>query len=242
MGEALFHYQLRTSPRARNVRLRVTAQRGLEVILPKGYAAEKVPALLQRKKSWIDAALERAERHRKFFESARSWRVPHHIRLPAIGKFWCVTTKKTKSPSVSVREIAPGCLLMSGPIDYERAARAALMRWLMRTTREQLVPRLQAISLKTGLHYHRAFVRRQKTRWASCSRQKSVSLNAKLLFLPADLVDYVITHELCHVAEMNHSKRFWRLVQCHCHGYRCLDKRLREMWKAVPRWASDNPA
>ena len=240
MSEALLRYHLRVSPRARNIRLRVTAQRGLDVIVPKGYDADKVPTVLQRKKAWIDAALQRAERHRKFFEPAPVWRVPHHIRLPAIGKFWRITTKKTDSPSVSVREVTPHHLVMFGRINHERAARAALVRWLMRTTREYLVPRLQTISLKTGLRYRRAFVRRQKTRWASCSRQKSVSLNAKLLFLPAELVDYVITHELCHVAEMNHSKRFWRLVQCHCHGYPSLDERLREMWKAVPRWASDH--
>jgi hypothetical protein len=242
MSEALFEYQLRVSPRARNVRLRVSAPRGLEVIVPRNYNADKVPGLLERKKHWIRAALDRAERNRKFFEPTPAWRIPSRIQLQAIRKSWRTTTQRTNATRVSIREAGINRLLISGQIRNERATRAALRRWLSRQTHEHLVPRLQAISSKTGLRYHRAFVRRQKTRWASCSRQKSVSLNAKLLFLPPEVVDYVIIHELCHVAEMNHSKRFWRLVQCHCYGYHSLDERLRQMWKAVPRWASDNCA
>src|SRR5437879_5650872 len=149
MSEALLHYHLRVSPRARNIRLRVTAQRGLEVIVPKDYDVDKVPVLLQRRKAWIDTALQRAERHRKFFEPAPVWRVPHHIRLPAIGKFWRITIKKTGSPSVSVREVAPHHLVMFGRINHERAARAALCRWLSRQTREYLLPRLQQLSART---------------------------------------------------------------------------------------------
>jgi predicted metal-dependent hydrolase len=236
MSEALFSYSVRVSPKGRNVRLRVTFQRGLEVVVPKGYDVEKVPGLLERKKTWVRAALERAEAQRKFFEPEPSWRLPLQIKLPAISMVWHVTAKETDAPWVAVRELSEGQLLVFGATDDPAACRAALSRWLMRQTRKYLVPRLQSLSLKTGLKYHRAFVKRPRTRWASCSRHRSVSLNAKLLFLPPEEVDYVIIHELCHVVEMNHSKGFWDLVARHCPDYRHLDSRLREMWKAVPRW------
>ncbi|MEW6490430.1 MAG: YgjP-like metallopeptidase domain-containing protein [Thermodesulfobacteriota bacterium] len=115
--------------------------------------------------------------------------------------------------------------------------RAGLGRWLLRQAHEHLVPRLRAISERHGLPYRRAFVKRQRTRWASCSRHRTISVNAKLLFLPARLVDYALTHELCHVAEMYHSRRFWGRVAQLCPEYRELDGELREMWKAIPRWA-----
>lgn len=237
MSEALLKYRLKISPRGKSVRLRVTLQHGLEVAIPKGFDQKKVPALLERKKYWIHTALERAESHRKFFEPEPKWQLPFQINLPAIGAIWHVTARKTNLDWVAVREIGPEQVLVFGATEDQAACRAALARWLMRQTREHLVPRLQDISGRTGLRYRRAFVKRQRTRWASCSRHGTVSLNAKLLFLPPRIVEYIMTHELCHVAEMNHSKRFWQLVEQHYPDYRQVDGKLREMWKAVPRWA-----
>ena len=87
------------------------------------------------------------------------------------------------------------------------------------------------------LRYRGVYIKRQKTRWASCSKHGAISLNAKLLFLPLEIVDYAMIHELCHVAVMNHSKEFWDLVMRHCPDFRSRDNRLREMWKVIPRWA-----
>ncbi len=238
MSEALFKYCVRVSPKGRSVRLRVTLQRGLEVVIPKGYDEGKIPALLERKRNWVHAALERAESHRKFFEPEPAWRLPIQIRLPVVGAIWHVTSRATDVPWVAVREIGPEQLLVFGAIEDQEACRSALARWLIRQARGHLVPRLQSISLKTGLHYKGVLIKRQRTRWASCSRHGTISLNAKLLFLPPPVVDYVMTHELCHLAEMNHSKRFWQLVRQHYPGYRDVDAQLREMWKAVPRWAT----
>ncbi len=238
MTEALFGYRLRISPRARHVRLRVTPRHGLEVIVPRGYDAGKVPALLERKKHWIRTALERAEANRKFFEPEPAWRLPLQIRLAALGVVWHVERKETEADWVAVRELGEQRLLVCGRIDDEKACRAALARWLMRQTRQHLVPRLQAVSLRLGLRYHRVLVKRQRTRWASCSRHRTIALNVKLLFLPPGLVEYVMIHELCHVAEMNHSQRFWERVAQHCPTYRDFDTQLRGMWKTIPRWAT----
>lgn len=238
MSEALFKYCVRVSPKGRSVRLRVTLQRGLEVVIPKGYDEGKIPALLERKRNWVRAALERSESHRKFFEPEPAWRLPIQIKLPVVGTTWHVTSRATDAPWVAVREIGPEQLLVFGAVEDQEACRSALARWLIRQAREHLVPHLQSISLKTGLHYKGVFVKRQRTRWASCSRHGTISLNAKLLFLPPPVVDYVMTHELCHLAEMNHSQRFWHLVQQHYPGFRAVDAQLRDMWKVVPRWAT----
>lgn len=230
-------YRLRESLRARRVRLRVTLQHGLEVILPRGCDPATVPGLLQRKQRWIRAALERVEAHLKLFGPPQPWQLPAQIELPAMGTIWRVEARETESRRVTVRAAGAGCLRIVGRIANEKACRTALARWLTRRAREHLPPQLLAVSHRTALHCQRVSVRRQKTRWGSCSRHKTISLNAKLLFLPPELVDCVLIHELCHLAEMNHSRRFWALVAKHCPDYRHANRQLREMWKHVPRWA-----
>lgn len=61
-------------------------------------------------------------------------------------------------------------------------------------------------------HYSRVAIKNTKSLWGSCSRKGNLNFSYKLLFLPRELVDYVIVHELCHLREHNHGKGFWRLV------------------------------
>lgn len=65
---------------------------------------------------------------------------------------------------------------------------------------------------KMGISYGRITIRRQKSRWGSCSQSGNLNFNCLLMLAPPGVVDYVIVHELCHRIEMNHSPRFWKLV------------------------------
>lgn len=240
MSELLFKYHLRISPRSRSIRFRVTPQRGLEVVIPQGYDPGQVPALLERKQRWIRAALERVESLRACYGPEADWCLPTRIQLPAVGLAWEVTAKQTDNAvQTAVREPGPGQLLISGDIDNGRACRTALGRWLMRQAHRHLVPGLLRASHDVGLPYKRVLIKRQKTRWGSCSRNGTISLNAKLLFLSPETVNYVMIHELCHRVELNHSPRFWRLVGRHCPDYRRINAQRRDLWKVVPRWADE---
>ncbi len=231
-------HRIRMSARARRVTLRVTAEKGLEVVVPRGFDTAAVPRILERSKRWIDTAMARAELQREALESRPPWEVPAQVELPASGSAWRVEARKTGARRVSVRELEGRQLRVSGAIESEAACRDALTRWLMRQARAWLIPRLQSISSRTGLRYKRASVRRQATRLGSCSARGTISLNAKLLLLSPELVDYVLVHELCHLNQMNHSKHFWDLVRRHhpdCHAHA---SRVRESWRSIPRWAS----
>ncbi|MBM3204807.1 M48 family metallopeptidase [Candidatus Uhrbacteria bacterium] len=63
-----------------------------------------------------------------------------------------------------------------------------------------------------GFPFNNIFIKNQKTCWGSCSKNKNLNFNYKIAFLPPRLADYIMVHELCHLQEMNHSKRFWMLV------------------------------
>ncbi|MFH1970036.1 MAG: SprT family zinc-dependent metalloprotease [Verrucomicrobiota bacterium] len=237
MSAALFQYTVRESLRARCIRLRVTPQRGLEVVVPRGCSRARIPPILERKQQWIRSALKRVEAHRERFPPAPGWQVPERIAFPAVQRTWQVEMHPEETPQVTVREHGKGLLQVRGNVSHADACRTALHRWWLRQGHKHLVPLLQEISRETGRSFDRATVRRQRTRWGSCSRRKSVSLNAKLLFLDPALVRYVMIHELCHTQEMNHAPRFWRLVQTECPDFRALNKTRRQAWNTVPSWA-----
>lgn len=82
-----------------------------------------------------------------------------------------------------------------------------------------------------GFPLNRISIRHQKTRWGSCSSQKNVSINYKIIYLPRAMQDYLIVHELCHLRELNHSPRFWALVAQTIPNYRALKRALRQAEK-----------
>ncbi len=87
--------------------------------------------------------------------------------------------------------------------------------------------RVRELNVSYGFAYNKISIRNQRTRWGSCSSKKNLNFNYRLLFLPTELRDYVIVHELCHLREMNHSKRFWALVGETIPNYKELRKRLK---------------
>jgi len=78
-----------------------------------------------------------------------------------------------------------------------------------------------------GFSFNNIFIKNQKTRWGSCSNKKNLNLNYKIVFLPKKQQDYIIVHEMCHLKEFNHSKKFWALVEKALPDYSEIKKELR---------------
>jgi len=102
--------------------------------------------------------------------------------------------------------------------------------------RQVLPPALENHAREKGVQYKRVQIRGQRSVWGSYSSSGTLSLNYKLLFLPPELVDYVLLHELAHTLYLDHSSKFWRQLEAFQPGAQALDKRLSAAGRDVPPW------
>lgn len=93
--------------------------------------------------------------------------------------------------------------------------------------RQLVLERVKHFNQFYSFNFNRISIRNQKTRWGSCSGNKNLNFNYKLVFLSPELTDYIVVHELCHLKELNHSERFWKLVAETIPNYKELKRELR---------------
>jgi predicted metal-dependent hydrolase len=234
-------YSVRVSPKAKHARLKVSAKDGLIVIVPKGFDQSRIPGILHRKRDWLSKVDERFEEQKKFLSPEPPGKVPERIHLRVIGEEWAIGYRATEAATVSAVERSPNRLLVYGDTDNTPACKDALRRWLARKTREHIVPWLVRLAREREVELGNVVVKSQRTRWASCSSKKTISLNLRLLCLPEELVRYVLLHELAHCRHMNHSRKFWAEVRSFEPHFERLDAELRSSWRHIPAWLGPSP-
>jgi len=226
-------WAVRVSKRARRLSVRVYPGGRVEVVVPPGASPAMVQRFVGTHRQWIDRRVADLSGHPGGAADLR----PAAIYLTAIDRQVAVHYQESRVPAVGVRSLSEtDGLLVTGPLRDERAVAEALRGWLMRVGPAELGPRLAQLASDCGFSYSRMQVRRQRTRWGSCSIGGTISLNVCLLFLDSAVVRYLMIHELCHTRHMNHSRRFWSLVEAHEPKYRALDRELLRGWQQVPGW------
>jgi predicted metal-dependent hydrolase len=223
-------WRVRASQRARRLTVRVFPGGAVEIIVPVGTRPRAVEQFVARYRPWIDRKVTQYRPH----EAESGDALPSAIRFQASGDGWRVDYAEAQgAPRLIVEQDR---LLLAGDLSRIALARHALQRFTMRIAHATLVPRLEQLSAECRLHYASAQIRRQRTRWGSCSRRGTISLNACLLFQPPEVVRYLLLHELAHTRHMNHSRRFWTLVERLEPRWRELDAALSRGWREVPGW------
>ncbi len=99
---------------------------------------------------------------------------------------------------------------------------------LTRQARAKIPERVAYFASRMHVTYGRITIRRQRTRWGSCSTKGNLNFNCLLMLAPPEVLDYVVVHELCHRRQMNHSPRFWEEVGRICPDYKSCRKWLKE--------------
>lgn len=222
-------FSVRVSARSRRLTVRVYPGGRVEVTVPPRTRPAAVERFVAEHRAWIDAQVEEMRSLKR-----REPALPEEVRLPALGQSWGV--RYVKRLRAGYRAVGDGLLEIYGNPDDLKRTRESLRSWLTDTARATLEPKLRALAAERGFEVSAVQLRRQHTRWGSCSRAGSISLNVCLLFQTTAVVRYLMLHELCHTREMNHSGQFWRLVEAEEPKWRELDAELTRGWQHVPDW------
>ena len=223
-------FAVRKSARARRLTVRVYPGGHVEITVPAGVRPAAVADFVARHRNWIDA--RRAELGTRPLPALEP--LPGRVLLQALDADWQVRYLARRRAGLTVT--AGRALEIHADPAHPASARRLLRRWLTLVARAALEPWLARLAAETGLGYQRLQLRRQRSRWGSCSRSGTISLNISLLFQPPAVVRYLLMHELCHTRHMNHSARFWQLVATHEPRFRELDRELTRGWRHVPGW------
>lgn len=108
--------------------------------------------------------------------------------------------------------------------------------WLRAQARRVLNERVRDVCSRHGLSIGAIAIKDTRSRWGSCSVRRNLNFNWRLIMAPPWVIDYLVVHETAHLDEMNHSERFWRLVEQRCPDYRSHEAWLRSCGAALLSW------
>jgi predicted metal-dependent hydrolase len=212
-------YRIRRSDRALHARIQVDAD-GVEVVVPHHFPLRNVEPFVQEKRPWIERTLRRLKESEEQFPPAR---VCDGGEVPYLGErlFLVVRVEPSRTRAHVARRGSELHVALGPGTPLE----GALEAWYRRRARVEVTPRLDAAVARAGQSYGSLQIRGQRTRWASCSTSGAMSFNWRLLLAPAEILEYVVEHEVAHLEVQDHGARFWRLL-----ASRCADWREHEAW------------
>ena len=203
------------NPRARRYLLRLLPGGVARVTIPRGGSLAVAQQFLDRHRSWLAGQLQKLPAN-----------PPRPVTWPIGSQFMF------RGELVSIHSDHPGRIRFGseGLCVRDSAAdlRPVFVFDLRRMAARELPCRLQELARQHGFVVKRVTVRGQRTRWGSCSRRGTISLNWRLLQTPDPVRDYIILHELAHLRQMNHSQRFWQEVERLCPDYRTAERWLKQ--------------
>jgi len=217
LGEARIDYVLVRRRGRRGVGLKVD-ETGLTVNAPGTIPLARIEALVRESERWIVRKLGEWSARQV---PAASW--VEGARLPFLGAG--LALRLDTGPRAQA-ERAGGELRVVTRTGAEGEIRRTVVAWYKRAAVAVLGERIEAAACRAGLAPPRLYLSSAMARWGSCNTKREVRLAWRLVKAPAELIDYVIVHELAHLRHMNHSAAFWAEVERQCPGHRELRKRL----------------
>lgn len=203
-GDNSIVVKIRSSKRARNYAIRMSNLKGVELVIPFQANINQAYQFLLQKETWVKNKYSQLKRPENIIINIGS-------RIPILGVWHTIVA----SPANAIHHDHISLRSYEGNISSWELKRIlfSLLRLNIETTAQKIAHALDVT-------YKKISIRDTRSRWGSCSSSRNLSFSWRLVFAPADVVAYVVAHELSHLCEMNHSPKFWKLVQKVCPHYK----------------------
>ena len=227
LGDRVIPYVLRRA-RRRTIGLTID-HRGLRVGAPPRASIKDVESLILRHGAWVTEKLDEWRAR----APAETLKVVEGLRLPLLGGTMEVRLASGANRALWSPLTPPVLTLLLRSVED---AGTVLERAMRKRASDLFSERLSLFAARMGLRLPPLSLSSARTRWGSCSLKTGIRLNWRLIHFPQHIVDYVVVHELAHLREMNHSARFWSIVEQHYPTYRSARGELKQLAAGCPHW------
>ena len=201
-------------PRARRYLLRLRQDGVARVTIPRSGSISAARDFVNRNIDWLEQQFQRLADQPN---TLLAWNIGTEIFF--------------RGELVSIEAVDGQIRFGSERIKVSEAAadlRPAIQKYLRQLATQELPARVRELAAVHGVEVSRVSIRNQQTRWGSCSRRGTISLNWRLIQTPDCVRDYIILHELAHRRQMNHSARFWQEVERLCPDFQVAQRWLKQ--------------
>jgi hypothetical protein len=203
------------NPRARRYLLRLRSDGVARVTVPRRGSLSTAREFLARNIGWLEQQFYRLENQPK---ATTEWRLGTEIYFRG---------ELVKIEVETANQIRFGPVLLTLR-DLSVNLKPGIQKHLRKLAQQELPVKVMELAALHGIEVSRVSVRNQKSRWGSCSRSGTISLNWRLIQTPDFVRDYIILHEIAHRRQMNHSDMFWQEVERLCPDYLTAERWLKQ--------------
>lgn len=226
-------YTIRYTRKARRVSLRISPDQGAVFVVPSGWRLLDLDYehLLNSKARWVLQKLSEVENVRR--REAPSFDFKDGSTFTYLGNQITLRVEPRLSGRYARAQLRDNQLRLSPPDGSESSVKLLFNSWCWDRAKEVIPRRVSELNRDGHFKYLRVGIRNQRSRWGSCSRRGTLSFNWRLVLAPPFVMDYIIFHELAHLVEMNHSVKFWRIVERHFPDFHQAEKWLKQHGKSL---------
>ena len=211
-----FTYQVVRRPRRKTACISIAPDCSIRILVPPSYQQQQIEALVQQKSQWIQDKLAhfqalQAQQQTKSYCSGE-----HFSYLGRKYQLNIIEQTKQSAPEQATK-LVQGRFMVPVPAGLAQEEAAALVRerlitWFQEHAAQHLLARTIHYAKQLSLSPALVGIKNYRSCWGTCHSDGRIYYNWRVIAAPQNVVDYLVVHELCHLAHPNHSKRFWKLV------------------------------